>query len=43
MNLGGATAADVCWLIERVRAEVMAKTGVALELEIQIVGSPDAG
>lgn len=43
VNLGGATAADVCWLIERVRAEVMAKTGVALELEIQIVGSPDAG
>ncbi len=43
VNLGGATAAEVFWLIERARAEVMAKTGVALELEIQIVGSPSAG
>ena len=43
VNLGGATAADVLWLIDRARAEVMVKTGVALELEIQIVGSPIAG
>ena len=43
VNLGGATAAEVFWLIERARAEVMVKTGVALELEIQIVGSPSAG
>jgi UDP-N-acetylmuramate dehydrogenase len=43
LNLGGATAADVLWLAERARAEVMAKTGVALELEIQVVGSPIAG
>ena len=43
VNLGGATAAEVFWLIERARAEVMVKAGVALELEIQIVGSPIAG
>jgi UDP-N-acetylmuramate dehydrogenase len=43
VNLGGATAAEVLWLIERARAEVMVKTGVALELEIQVVGSPLAG
>jgi len=43
LNLGGATAADVLWLAERAGAEVMAKTGVALELEIQVVGSPIAG
>lgn len=42
VNLGGAMAADVLWLVERARAEVTAKTGVALELEIQIVGSPIA-
>lgn len=42
VNLGGSTAAEVLWLIERARIEVMAKTGVALELEIQIVGSPIA-
>lgn len=43
VNLGGATAAEVLWLIERARAEVMVKTGVVLELEIQVVGSPIAG
>lgn len=43
VNLGGATAAEVLWLIERARAEVMTKAGVALELEIQVVGSPIAG
>ncbi|PWB78890.1 MAG: UDP-N-acetylenolpyruvoylglucosamine reductase [Candidatus Methylomirabilota bacterium] len=43
VNLDGATAADVLWLIERARTEVMMKTGVALELEIQVVGSPIAG
>ncbi len=40
VNLGGASAADVLWLVERAKAEVRAKTGVILELEIQIVGSP---
>jgi UDP-N-acetylmuramate dehydrogenase len=43
VNLGGATAAEVLWLIERARAEVMVKAGVALELEIQVVGSSIAG
>ena len=43
VNLGGATAAEMLWLIERAQAEVLVKTGVALELEIQIVGSPIAG
>lgn len=42
VNLDGATATDVLWLIERARTEVMVKTGVALELEIQVVGSPIA-
>ena len=42
VNLGGATAADVLWLVERAMAEVKAEAGVALELEIQVVGSPIA-
>jgi UDP-N-acetylmuramate dehydrogenase len=42
VNLGGATAADVLWLIDRARTEVRANTGVALELEIRVVGSPIA-
>lgn len=42
VNLGEATAADVLWLVERAMAEVKAKMGVALELEIRIVGSPIA-
>jgi UDP-N-acetylmuramate dehydrogenase len=33
VNLGGATARDVMALIARVRAAVLAKTGVSLELE----------
>jgi len=40
VNLGGAAAQDVLWLIERAAGEVEARTGVALELEIQVVGSP---
>ena len=42
VNLGGATAADVLWLVDRAGTEVRAKTGVALELEIRVVGSPVA-
>jgi UDP-N-acetylmuramate dehydrogenase len=42
VNLGAATAADILWLIDRARTEVKARTGVALELEIQVVGSPVA-
>jgi UDP-N-acetylmuramate dehydrogenase len=42
VNLGAAKAADILWLTDRARTEVKAKTGVALELEIQVVGSPVA-
>jgi UDP-N-acetylmuramate dehydrogenase len=42
VNLGGATAADVLWLVDRARTKVRANTGVALELEIRVVGSPIA-
>jgi len=38
MNAGGATAADVLALIEHARAEVERQFGVALELEIELVG-----
>ena len=38
MNTGNATAADVLVLIEHVRAEVKRQLGVALELEIELVG-----
>jgi UDP-N-acetylmuramate dehydrogenase len=38
VNLGGARAADVEALIDRARTEVLARAGIALELEIQILG-----
>lgn len=38
VNKGGATAADVMVLIDRVRSEVMRQFSVALELEIELVG-----
>jgi UDP-N-acetylmuramate dehydrogenase len=38
VNRGGATAADVLALIERARSEVCARSGVALEPEVRIVG-----
>ena len=38
VNLGTATASDIIKLIERVRDEVAAKTGIRLQLEIEIVG-----
>jgi len=38
VNRGSATAADVVSLIERVRECVMEKTGIQLELEIELVG-----
>ncbi|HSG63365.1 MAG TPA: UDP-N-acetylenolpyruvoylglucosamine reductase, partial [Gammaproteobacteria bacterium] len=37
---GGASAADIEALIERVRSTVLARSGVALELEVRIVGEP---
>jgi UDP-N-acetylmuramate dehydrogenase len=38
VNTGGATAADVLGLIERVRSRVLAEFGVELELEVKVVG-----
>ncbi len=38
VNDGGATAADVLALIERVRAEARARRGIELETEVEIVG-----
>jgi UDP-N-acetylmuramate dehydrogenase len=38
LNTGGATAADVEALIERVRATVERASGVRLELEVRVVG-----
>lgn len=38
INTGGATAADVLALISHVRSTVEQQTGVALELEIQLLG-----
>lgn len=38
VNHGGATAAEVKSLIEEVQAEVKKTTGVALELEVRLVG-----
>jgi UDP-N-acetylmuramate dehydrogenase len=40
VNLGGATAADIEALIERVRSAVERQAGVRLELEVRIVGDP---
>ncbi len=42
VNTGGARASDIESLIEEVRAEVKAKTGVALVPEVRIVGRPEA-
>ncbi len=38
VNTGGARASDVLRLIERARAEVLARFGVALETEVRITG-----
>ncbi len=44
INDGDASAADIEALIEHVRAEVLAHSGVELELEVRIVGEPgDSG
>lgn len=39
VNKGGATAADVRGLIAAIRADVLQKTGVALECEVRYVGT----
>ncbi|KAA3620498.1 MAG: UDP-N-acetylmuramate dehydrogenase [Proteobacteria bacterium] len=41
INLGGACAADIECLIERVRQRVRSKTGVDLHPEVRIVGNRD--
>ena len=38
VNTGGAKAADMLALIERVQQEVLKQTGIALETEVRIVG-----
>lgn len=38
VNVGQATAADILELVRRVQADVLARAGVALEPEIQVVG-----
>jgi UDP-N-acetylmuramate dehydrogenase len=38
VNTGGAKAADMLALIERVQQEVLEQTGIALETEVRIVG-----
>ncbi len=38
VNLGGATSDDILALIELARAAVLAQSGIALDLEVQIVG-----
>ncbi len=40
INTGGATAADIEVLIEKIRSEVQEKHGVELEREVRIVGEP---
>ena len=38
MNDGGATAADMLELIERIKKTARAQRGIELETEVQIVG-----
>ncbi len=39
VNVGGASAADIEWLVDHVEREVLARTGVALVREVRIVGA----
>ena len=41
VNEGGATAAEVLELIERIKQTAKAKRGIELETEVQIVGEPN--
>jgi UDP-N-acetylmuramate dehydrogenase len=38
INDGGAIASDVIALIEQVREQVLKKTGIEMQTEVQIVG-----
>ncbi len=41
VNDGGATAADMLQLIEKIQSAARAKRGIELETEVQIVGEPE--
>lgn len=41
VNHGGATASDVIRLIERAREQVESESGIRLETEVKILGTPD--
>ena len=41
VNDGGATAAEMLELIERIKTEARARRGIELETEVQIVGEPE--
>ncbi len=41
VNRGGASAADVLALIEKIREQVRAQSGVELELELHVIGEED--
>lgn len=43
VNLGGALAVDVLWLMHYVQETVQAHFGVALETEVRVVGEPTSG
>ena len=38
VNTGGASAADIEWLINHLHATVMQQCGVDLEREVQVIG-----
>ena len=40
VNDGGATAAEMLELIEKIKETALAKRGIELETEVQIVGEP---
>lgn len=43
VNLGGASASDVLWLIHHVQETVKAQFGIALETEVRVVGELASG
>jgi UDP-N-acetylenolpyruvoylglucosamine reductase len=40
VNVGGASAAEMLELIEKIKSVARAKRGIDLETEVQIVGEP---
>lgn len=43
VNLGGARAEDVLWLIHHAQETVQKKYGIELETEVRVVGEPSSG